>query len=270
MLANPAQNVAPARPVVLTLGGLDPGGGAGIAADILAIQAAGVHAAPLVTALTVQDTSQAYAYSAADPALLDAQARTLQRTLPITWVKAGMLAEARIVAWLQSWLTESRLPLLLDPVLQAGGGGTLSNPDLLPALRKLLPWVTLLTPNGVEARQLAGLDAQADLSTCAQVLWANGAQQILITGGHEAGDDGTLTNRFYQGGELVWEHTTPRLPGHFHGSGCTLAASLAAHLAQNYPLLEALERAAHYTRQTLLAAYRVGPGQLIPHRCQPC
>lgn len=269
MLANFPQNFSASRPVVLTLGGLDPGGGAGIAADILAIQANGAHAAPLITALTVQDTERAYAFTPVAPTLLDTQARILARSLTITWVKAGMLASVPIVHWLQGWLAETGLPLLLDPVLQAGGGGNLSNPDMLPALQALLPAVALLTPNGVEARQLAGVAPQTDLTTCAQVLYAQGAQQILITGGHET-DTHTVSNRFYQQGHLVWEHTWPRLPGEFHGSGCTFAASLAAYLARGYPCLEALQHASAYTQQTLMQAYRIGPGQQIPRRHLSC
>ncbi len=254
----------PTRPVVLALGGLDPSGGAGLAADVLAISAVGAHPAPIATAITVQDTKRAYSFAALPVAQIEAQAQAVSDDMPIAWVKAGMLASAATAAWLGAWVQAQGLPLLLDPVLGAGGGGNLAQEPLLYALRQLLPAVTLLTPNGVEARRLAGLEPTAGLAECAQALWALGAQQLLITGGHEA--ESSVVSRYYQAGSLCWERTTPRLTGEFHGSGCTFAASLAAYLAQGQSILTALGNADDYTSQTLRHAYRAGQGQLIPRR----
>ena len=241
-----------ARPCVLVFAGLDPSGGAGIQADIEAIAAQGAHALPIVTALTVQDNNRVREVVPVDAHLLTRQAALLAESMPIRAVKAGIpgsLANAEAIAGVVRVLRVLRpgLPLVLDPVLASSHGDPLVRGDALAALAPLLALATVLVPNLPEA---AAIGAVA-------------CPHLLVTGGHGDGDE--VVNRWTSaGGTREWRW--PRLPGEFHGSGCTLAAGIAARLALGEPMAQALENAQRYCNQTLADAYLVAPGQRIPRR----
>ncbi|WP_280721171.1 MULTISPECIES: hydroxymethylpyrimidine/phosphomethylpyrimidine kinase [unclassified Janthinobacterium] len=249
----------PGRPVVLVFAGLDPSGGAGLAADILAIAAQGVHALPVITALTVQDNDRVFGVEAVAPAMLCRQAQALIAKIAIDAVKIGIpgsAANAAVIAQLiaQLRLVRPDLPVVLDPVLASGHGDLLSKGDAVLALTPLLPVTTLIVPNGPEALALGG----------AESLRAQGCKNVLLTGGHGEGE--VIVNRWCDsaGGEREWRW--PRLPGAFHGSGCTLASAIAARLALGHPLAEALALAQSYCHAALAGAYAIAPGQGIPQR----
>ncbi|MFZ5723058.1 MAG: bifunctional hydroxymethylpyrimidine kinase/phosphomethylpyrimidine kinase [Pseudomonadota bacterium] len=256
-------NARPHKPVVLVIAGHDPVGGAGLQADIEAVAALGCHAATAVTALTVQDTRNVSSFEVTAPELLRAQIEAVLGDLQPAAVKIGMIGSgdnARVIARLLR--QHPHIPVVLDPVLVAGGGGSLAGNDLQQVLlTELLPLAAVLTPNGPEARTLAGSDVLAD---CARRLAQHGAQHVLITGGHEPGDE-IVTVLYGRDGELA-RHIHPRLPGNYHGSGCTLAAAVAALLAQGAPVGRAVGEALAYTWQTLDHAQRPGHGQAIPDR----
>ena len=249
----------PCRPVVLVFAGLDPSGGAGLAADILAIAAQGAHALPVITALTVQDNDRVFGVEPVAPELLRRQAQALIDKMAIHAVKIGIpgsAANAAVIAQLIAQLRLARpdLPVVLDPVLASGHGDVLSRDDAVLALAPLLPLTTVIVPNGPEALALGG----------AENLRAQGCQHVLVTGGH--GDGEEVLNRWFdaEGGEREWRW--PRLPGEFHGSGCTLASAIAACLAQGVPVQEALDGAQAYCHAALAGAYAIAPGQLMPQR----
>lgn len=253
------QQLLPCRPVVLVFAGLDPSGGAGLAADIVAIAAQGAHALPVITALTVQDNDRVFAVEAVAPELLRRQAQALIDKIAIDAVKIGIpgsAANAAVIAQLiaQLRLAHPSLPVVLDPVLASGHGDVLSTGDAVLALAPLLPVTTVIVPNGPEALALGGEAA----------LLARGCQNVLVTGGH--GDGEEVLNRWFdaEGGEREWRW--PRLPGAFHGSGCTLASAIAARLALGQALPEALDLAQSYCHAALAGAYAIAPGQLIPQR----
>jgi hydroxymethylpyrimidine/phosphomethylpyrimidine kinase len=161
------------------------------------------------------------------------------------------------------------IPLVLDPVLSSGRGDPLANEELLEAMRDLLlPQTTVLTPNSIEARRLAeDLDEEnddPDLDECARRLLELGSEFVLITGAHEQG--GQVINTLYGDGGVVNRLQWDRLPGSYHGSGCTLASAVAALLAQGQDMADAVKEAQEYTYQTLKNAYRPGMGQYIPDR----
>jgi hydroxymethylpyrimidine/phosphomethylpyrimidine kinase len=257
---------------VLVFSGADPSGGAGIAADILAIHAQGAHALPVITALTVQDNERVFEVLPVEPDVLLRQARALMARVTVDAVKIGITgsaANARAVAQVVAALRadDAALPVVLDPVLASGHGDLLSRDDAAQALGVLLPLVTLLTPNGPEAAALAAAYGQAGQAgeTDAAALLAQGCRHVLLTGGHGGGD--TVTNRWFSaaGGEgQSWSR--PRLPGEFHGSGCTLAAAAAGLLALGYPMAQALTRALDYSHRALADAYAIASGQRIPRR----
>ncbi len=247
------------RPAVLVFAGLDPSGGAGIAADIEAIAAQGAHALPIVTALTVQDHNRVHEVQPVDSALLLRQARALAASVDIRAVKIGIPGNAANAAAIAQVLRQLRelqpdLPVVLDPVLASGAGDALGRGDAVAALAPLLALATVLVPNLPEAAALAGLLAEAP------------CQHLLVTGGH--GDGDTVVNTWKSAGR-EWEWEWLRLGGEFHGSGCTLAAAIAARLALGEPVGQALGRAQSYCHQALQHAFAIGPGQRIPRRFFP-
>lgn len=241
-----------ARPLVLVFSGLDPSGGAGIGADIEAIAAQGAHALPVVTALTVQDNNRVHEVVPVESALIVRQAQVLIDAFDIGVVKIGIpgsLENADAIAALLVQLRRRRpaLAVVLDPVLASGNGHSLARGDALQAIRALLAVATVLVPNLPEAEALAG-------EQCAH---------ILVTGGHAGGDN--VVNRWYSAGQTR-EWTWPRLPGQFHGSGCTLAAAIAARLALGETTAEALGQAQSYCHRTLAESFAIADGQRIPRR----
>ena len=254
----------------MTLAGNDPSGGAGIAADIETLVSLGCHPAPVITALTVQDTHNVQALLPVDPAQVLAQARAVLADMPVAAFKVGVIGGVDQATALRALFTAyPHIPLVLDPVLAAGGGTELASATLIEAIQTLLlPLTTVLTPNSVEARRLA---PEADtLEACAMALLARGCRYVLITGGHEPG--GEVVNTLYGNNRLLETWRWPRLPSSYHGSGCTLASAIAALLAQGQDssseesIGSAIYRAQHYVWQALQAGYRIGGGQHLPHR----
>ncbi|WP_332854524.1 bifunctional hydroxymethylpyrimidine kinase/phosphomethylpyrimidine kinase [Duganella sp. S19_KUP01_CR8] len=268
-----------ARPCVLVFAGLDPSGGAGIAADLQAVAGQGAHALTVATALTVQDNDRVYGVQPVDGAMVLRQAQALVDKVTVRAVKIGIpgsaanaQAIAEIIARLRA--RQPELPVVLDPVLASGHGDLLSRDDAVQALAPLLPLVTVLTPNGPEALALTG---EADPRAQAQALRARGCRHVLITGGHSEGDE--VVNRWFGPGatptqrlsdseppEDARDWSWPRLAGEFHGSGCTLASAIAGQLALGMSMERALELAQQYCYRALRGAYTVAAGQRIPQR----
>jgi len=251
-------------PVILCFSGLDSTGGAGLQADIEAILSMGCHAAPVATALTIQDTTSVKDYQSIDANWFEQQARSVLLDMPVAAIKIGMLAEAETVKAIVNILKNyPDIPVVLDPVLSGGGGGPLSSAELVDAIvKQLLPHITLITPNVKEARILSGENENIDDG--AKVLMQHGCANVLITAADE--DTEHVDNRFYSQGQLVETFTYERLPHHYHGSGCTLASSAAALLAQGLEPFTAAHEAQEFTWESLQQAYRIGNGQWIPNR----
>ncbi|MCP4993341.1 MAG: bifunctional hydroxymethylpyrimidine kinase/phosphomethylpyrimidine kinase [Gammaproteobacteria bacterium] len=251
--------------VVLTLAGHDPTGGAGIQADMESISALGGYAASAITALTVQDTQNVRSLHPVAPDLFRQQVEVVLNDLPVAAIKIGLIGSAEIASTLVDTLSaHPNIPVVLDPVLAAGGGLEMSSRNLLHQIRhKLLPLCTLITPNSEEARRLA---EDESLEACAEKLLAEGCRGVLITGTHEAEEQ--VTNRLYQKGESVLSHSWPRLPGSYHGSGCTLASAIAVGLAQGMSLVDSVARAQKFTWESLSRGFKLGEGQQLPNRLQ--
>ena len=250
---------------VLCCSGFDPTGGAGIQADIEAVAAQGAHALPLITALTVQDTRNVARVVAVDAALLAEQWQALWRDCRIAAIKVGLLGDAAQLSLLAGLIKQAAVPVVLDPILRAGGGAELSTAAFAEQVRaQLFPLCALLTPNAAEARRWT---CETDLDAAAQQLLATGAKQVLITGGDEPGS--VTQNRWYVPGQTVRVFEQPRLPGSFHGAGCTLASAIAARLALGEGMEDALQGAQQYVHQTLRHATAVGQGRWVPRRILP-
>jgi len=258
----------PRPPIVLSFAASDPTGGAGLQADLLTIASLGCHPASVLTALTAQDTRGVEALIAVDEGWVERQARCVLADLPVAAFKIGVLGSAANVALVAAILAEHpQVPVVLDPVLASGRGDALASAELVSAMRgALFARTTVLTPNSLEARRLAAAASGESpaLEECARRLLASGCQHVLITGTHEP--DAQVVNTLYGARGVLRQDRWPRLPGSYHGSGCTLAAAIAALLARGMDLEPAVLEAQAYTWQALSTAFQAGRGQALPNR----
>ncbi len=254
------------RPHVLVLSGLDPSGGAGIQADIQAITALGCHPLPVLSCLTVQDTRNVYGAEAIDPDLIHRQLETLAGDSPIHAVKTGALGSAEIVDVLVDFLgRHPGIPLITDPVIKAAGGGDLADEALIARMKdRLFPLAEMLTPNGIELEMLGG---SGDPDTAALRLLETGCLSVLGTGGHGTGED--IINVLYTRDQTPKEFHVERIGGEYHGTGCTLAASIAAGRAGGLGIQAAIGQAQNFVSRAIGHALRVGKGQPVPDRGIP-
>jgi len=248
--------MAKSPPMVLAFAASDPTGGAGLQADLLTLAARGCHPLSVVTALTVQDTSGVESLHAVEPSRVAEQARCLLADLQVDAFKLGVLGSAgNAAAIAQILAAHPRVPVVVDPVLASGRGDALATSGSIIAMQeKILPLTTVATPNSLEAERLGGVDA----------LLRRGCRYVLVTGTHDTSSE--VINRLYDANGLVREDSWPRLPGEYHGSGCTLAAALAAALAKGLAMPDAVRDAQDYTWHALEAGFRPGAGQFIPQR----
>ena len=257
-----------APPAVLTFAATDPSGGAGIQADILTLSSMGCHPLSVITAITVQNTSGVEAISAVDADLVADQARAILEDIPVAAFKIGVLGSAENVAAVAEIVSDyPEIPLILDPVLASARGDELANEDTLSAIKELLvPQCTVITPNTPELRRLALEDDEESLALekLAMRLIEMGCEYVLVTGTHEATAD-VINTVFFEKG-IVRSDTWQRLPGSYHGSGCTLASALAATIARGLDIADAAREAQEYTWQTLKFGFRPGMGQFLPDR----
>jgi hydroxymethylpyrimidine/phosphomethylpyrimidine kinase len=257
-------------PIVMVFAASDPSGGAGLQADIMTLSSMGCHPLSVLTALTVQDSAGVEDALAVDADWVADQARALLEDMPVAAFKIGMLGSVENIAAIAEIISDyPDIPLVLDPVLASGRGDELASEDMISALRELLlPQTTLLTPNSLEARRLA-LDEtddedDPDLAECARRLVGAGAEYVLITGTHE--HNAQVVNTLYGTSGQIRADAWERLPGNYHGSGCTLASAIAANLANGVDIVEAVRDAQDYTWQALANGFRPGMGQYFPDR----
>ncbi len=253
-------------PIVLCAGGHDPTGGAGLVADVEAVRACGAHAATVITSVTTQSTCRVTHIAHQEPRQVAAQWQAIMADSPVVAIKIGLLGSTGIAAAICELLRERpEIPVILDPVLTSSSGASLVDNALVEELhRGLLGHCTLITPNEPEARALSGRETAED---CARTLLDAGCQSVLITGTHAPTVE--VVNRLYERDLRQIQWTWPRLPYHYHGSGCTLASAIAARLAVGRGLTEAVAEAQAYTWETLARARRTGRCQLTPNRLFP-
>jgi hydroxymethylpyrimidine/phosphomethylpyrimidine kinase len=260
----------PVPPLVLVFAASDPSAGAGVQADLLTLASLGCHPLTAITALTVQDTVGVESVHPVDSEILERQARSLLEDMPVAAFKIGVLGSLEnIVAVAEIVSDYPDVPLVFDPVLASGRGDDFSNEDMLSAMRELLlPQTTVLTPNSPEARRLAERDddeAEPGQDECARRIIELGAQYVLLTGTHE--NTPQVVNTLYgESGIVLRRDRWDRLPGSYHGSGCTLASAVAACLAGGAGIEEAVREAQDFTWRTLDKGFRPGMGQFIPDR----
>jgi hydroxymethylpyrimidine/phosphomethylpyrimidine kinase len=259
-------------PAVMTFAATDPSSGAGLQADILTLASIGCHPLSVVTAITVQDTLGVDNVMVLDADWINEQARTILEDMQVSAFKIGMPGSVENIAVIAEIMADyPDTPLLIDPILSSGRGDELSSEEMQAAMIDLLfPQATLITPNSLEARRFAFFDddsgeaENATLDECAQRLLGMGSEYVLITGTHERSIE--VINTLYSDKGLIKAYSWERLPGSYHGSGCTLTSAIAACIAHGLTIEEAVAEGQEYTWQSLKNAFRPGMGQYIPDR----
>jgi hydroxymethylpyrimidine/phosphomethylpyrimidine kinase len=250
-------------PTALTIAGSDSGGGAGIQADLKTFAALGVYGASALTAVTAQNTVGVITAEPLSADLVTAQIEAVAGDIAVHATKTGMLASAAIVEAVAAAIQELELPLVVvDPVMMAKSGDRLLDADALLALRvELLPRALVVTPNLPEAEVLADMRiARAeDIREAARRIHALGPRAVVIKGGHGQGPD--LVDLLFDGREFLEFHT-PRIDTrNTHGTGCTFASAIAAHLAKGWSLAAATEAAQQYVAGAIRHGLAIGRGQ---------
>src|SRR5438067_4385935 len=225
-------------PRALTIATSDSGGGAGIQADLKAFASAGAHGSSVLVALTAQNTVGVTAIHELPPEFVRAQLDAVFDDIGVDAAKTGMLFSRALIETVADYLRDRRVPLVVDPVLVASSGAKLLEDDAVAALVSLLfPLATVVTPNLLEARALAGEGTRAEL---AERLVELGAPAALVTGGH--GDE--AVDHLFDGREHLAIPVERLAVAATHGAGCTHSATLAALLARGLPLPAAARAAA--------------------------
>ena len=254
------------KPVVLTIAGLDPSGGAGIVADIKTIAAFGCFPAVALTSITFQNTTGVFGAEHHTAAPLRAQVEPLIRDLDVAAAKTGMLPTAEIVAEVARLFAEEKLPApVVDPVVVATSGDVLIDDHAFELLKtKLFPLARIVTPNIPEAEKLAGfsINDEADMKRAAEAIQLLGAPAVLIKGGHRRVDTQALDILLTENGILTEFRSDYLDVGEVHGSGCTLSAALAANLAKGLNLEVAVSAAKKYVTDAIRQARRIGHGAM--------
>jgi hydroxymethylpyrimidine/phosphomethylpyrimidine kinase len=248
---------------VLIVAGSDSGGGAGIQADIKAVTAMNAFAATAITALTAQNTEGVRGVVAVDPAFISQQIEVVLTDIGADALKTGMLHSAEVIEVVAGAFRKHApgMPLVVDPVMVAKGGHRLLLSAAEAALRDvLLPMAALLTPNLPEAEVLAGFPVrtEADMRRAAEHLARLGPQAILMKGGHLEGD--RVIDLLFHDGRFDRFEDARIASRSTHGTGCTLASSIAAGLAQQMTLKDAVARARAYVRAAIETAPGFGRG----------
>ena len=244
---------------LLTIAGSDSGGGAGIQADLKAFARCGVHGMSAITAITAQNTVSVTAVYPVPAEAIVQQVRAVAEDIGVDAVKIGMLGTQETIAAVERALDlVGDVPVVLDPVMVAESGARLLDEDAEDALRtRLLPRVTVVTPNLPEARVLAQAGAGGEADSLARAVHALGPGIVVVTGGHRD----AASDLFFDGERLV-ELAGERYPdGAAHGSGCTHSSALAAHLALGLDPLEAARKAKQIAAEAVRDGLRgIGAG----------
>ncbi len=251
------------KPTVLVFAGHDPSGGAGLQADIEAIGNNHCRAVSVITALTAQNTGKVGSIIPQAADAFQEQAELLLEDIKVDACKIGLVTNSDIIDCIAGILEKLHpLPVVLDPVITAGTGDPLNKgniPSLI--LSRLAPMSAVMTPNLDEARRLTGIQ---EPSETAKRLLETGCRAILITG--QKIEKNNIINQLYTNSGDTFNFSWEKLPGTYHGSGCTLAASLAALLARGLDMITAVEEAQSYTWHCLRHAQQLGRNQLHPDR----
>jgi hydroxymethylpyrimidine/phosphomethylpyrimidine kinase len=249
--------------IAVTIAGSDSSGGAGIQADLKTFAALGVYGASVITALTAQNTQGVGGIHDVPADFIRAQIDAVFSDLDVAAVKIGMLSQvATIEAVAQGLAAHRAKNIVLDPVMVATSGDRLLVPEAVEALRKeLVARALVVTPNLLEAAALAGVSVarnEQEMEVQARELLAQGARNVLIKGGHGAGDESV--DLLIGQGAVVRLSAKRIATKNLHGTGCTLSSAIAAGLAKGLDLNSAAQQAKAYVTAAIAAAQELHVG----------
>lgn len=256
------------KKTLLAVGGTDPSGGAGLPADIKTAFILGVHACPVVCAVTIQDSGRVSSWTALNGRLLEDQVAAVLDDGPVSAVKSGMLGSSENCSVLAHLLesTDYSPPYVLDPVAASGSGTPLLEGNALDTMiRRLFPLAALVTPNIHEAESISGVRPVNDpdsMEKAGRIILGMGAGAVLVKGGHLSGDpcdilvtpDGV---EIFRGGRITGDAV--------HGTGCTLASACASMLALGFSLEDAVKGAKILTERVISRRFKRKNGFLPGH-----
>jgi hydroxymethylpyrimidine/phosphomethylpyrimidine kinase len=259
MSANPPSP----RPRALSIAGSDSGGGAGIQADLKTFTALGVFGMTAITAVTVQNTNGVAWSEALPPKIVGDQIRAVATDIGVDAAKTGMLANRGIVEAVADAVAEIRIPnLVVDPVLMSKHGHALLAADAVEVLkRRILPLAALVTPNLSEAGVLAGfpVEGREDMRRAADAILSLGAVAVLVKGGHLK-DPTEASDLFVAVGIEEWVEAEWIDTPNTHGTGCTLSAAIASHLAMGKGLVDAIRAGKVFVTESIRHSLAIGEG----------
>jgi hydroxymethylpyrimidine/phosphomethylpyrimidine kinase len=251
------------KPIALTLAGSDSGGGAGIQADIKSMEANGVFAASVLTAVTAQNTEAVTMSFDLPERMIAAQVDAVAEDLDIAAAKTGMLSSSAIIEVVADKIeAHGLMPLVVDPVMMSKSGFKLLEDEAIDTLRtRLIPLATVVTPNTHEAELLADRDVLTldDAKAAAEAIFEMGPEAVVVKGGH-LDDQAEAVDVYFDGSEMR-TFVAPRVDTkNTHGTGCTYASAIAANLAKGHGITEAIERAKRYVTLAIRHALPIGHG----------
>jgi hydroxymethylpyrimidine/phosphomethylpyrimidine kinase len=249
-------------PKALTIAGSDSGGGAGIQADLKTFTAFRVFGLSVITGLTAQNTRGVHGVELPATEFIAAQLRAVLEDIGADAVKTGMLATGEIIRTVAAVVREYGLTnVVVDPVMIAASGDALMQHEAAPVMREyLFPLATVVTPNLDEATFLCERKIRtiAEMQEAARAIHAMGPRYVLIKGGHLPGE--RVVDLLFDGRDFM-RRESPRIPGEFHGTGCTLSSAIASGLAKGLDVPEAVATAQAYIALAIQAAPALGKGR---------
>ncbi|WP_160685737.1 bifunctional hydroxymethylpyrimidine kinase/phosphomethylpyrimidine kinase [Clostridium sp. C2-6-12] len=246
----------------LTIAGSDTCGGAGIQADLKSFSANGVYGMSVITAVTVQNTMGVFGIQDINPEIIEGQIDAIFEDIRVDAVKIGMVSQIPSIKAISKALRKVKnLPkIVLDPVMISKSGFNLLSKDAKDTLvKELFPLATLITPNLPEAEEILGNEIKnlEDMKAAALKLLELGPKAVLVKGGHL---DGEATDLLYDGKEFIVLPQERINTTHTHGTGCTLSSAIAANLAKNMTMEEAVREGKRYITIAIEHGFDLGKG----------
>ena len=248
--------------IVLSIGGSDSSGGAGIQADLRTFMSIKVHGCTAITCITAQNSMGVTGVEAVESDILINQIDALFSDFEIQSLKTGMLLNERIIINTGTKLQEYSIPKIIDPVMVSRTGAKLIEDSAINAYKKFLfPVAEIVTPNIYEANLLSDVQIknEEDIETSAQEILKMGPKAVLIKGG---GLNSLKGKDFYidKDGNRDWLINKVINTSNTHGSGCTLSAAICSYVALGFNLIESIKNAKYFIEKSLEKSYKIGSG----------
>lgn len=248
--------------IALSIAGSDSGAAAGVQADLKTFSALGVYGCTAITAITAQNTKRVAGVFPVPVDVVRAQVKAVMADSPPDAIKVGMVYSDNIIKAVSQLLARTKAPIVLDPILAAGTGYSLMQKGAMESfVERLIPLCTLVTPNRMEGEKLSGIKIRddGDITRAAKKIHDLGARNVVVKGGHSAGDK--VTDVLLEKTGKITRLSNPRIRiKETHGSGCNFSAAVTAFLAQGFAISEACARANEYVHSAIKTAVAVGKG----------